>query len=92
MHATDPVAGPGIVDGLRERQYIDRIVRRMSYDGVAPGFPRLSRAAAALLAAPDGPRVAELNWMAGTPIPASHAAWRNRCKRSTKASPNYEKA
>lgn len=60
MHAADPVAGPQVADGLRERRTIDRITAGVSYEGIAPGFPRLARAAAALLAAPDGPRLAEL--------------------------------
>jgi uncharacterized protein (DUF1501 family) len=32
-----------------------------SYDGISPGFPRLACAAARLLAAADGPRLAELD-------------------------------
>jgi uncharacterized protein (DUF1501 family) len=60
MQGADPIAGAEVTDGLRERQYIDRIIRTVSYDGIAPGFPRLARAAAALLAEPDGPRLAEL--------------------------------
>nr|WP_294517320.1 DUF1501 domain-containing protein [uncultured Rhodopila sp.] len=61
MHADDPLTGAEIADGLKERRYIDRVLSGISYDGLSPGFPRLARAAARLLAAPDGPRLAELD-------------------------------
>lgn len=60
MHANDPQTGPEVADGLKERRYIDGVVAGTSYEGVSPGFPRLARAAARLLRAPDGPRLAEL--------------------------------
>jgi uncharacterized protein (DUF1501 family) len=60
MHANDPQTGDAIADGLRERHYIDKVLAGTSYEGITPGFPRLARAAAKLLAAPDGPRLAEL--------------------------------
>jgi uncharacterized protein (DUF1501 family) len=60
MHANDPLIGAELADGLRERHYIDRVLSSTSYDGISPGFPRLARAAARMLAAPDGPRLAEL--------------------------------
>src|ERR1700722_10867994 len=60
MHATDAETGAEVADGERERRYIDRVLSGTSYDGVGLGFPRLARAAARLLAAPDGPRLAEL--------------------------------
>jgi uncharacterized protein (DUF1501 family) len=60
MHATDAETGAEVADGVRERRYIDRVLSGTSYDGVGLGFPRLARAAARLLAAPDGPRLAEL--------------------------------
>jgi uncharacterized protein (DUF1501 family) len=60
MHANDKLTGADLADGLRERRYIDRVLAGTSYNGVANGFPRLARAAARLLAAPDGPRLAEL--------------------------------
>jgi uncharacterized protein (DUF1501 family) len=60
MHANDPQTGAEIADGLRERRYIDKVLAGTSYEGITPGFPRLARAAARLLVAPDGPRLAEL--------------------------------
>jgi uncharacterized protein (DUF1501 family) len=61
MHANDAQTGAELADGLRERRYIDTVLAGTSYDGISPGFPRLARAAARLLAAPDGPRLAELD-------------------------------
>jgi uncharacterized protein (DUF1501 family) len=61
MHANDAQTGAELADGLRERRYIDRVLAGTSYDGISGGFPRLARAAAKLLAAPDGPRMAELD-------------------------------
>ncbi|MFO1027503.1 MAG: DUF1501 domain-containing protein [Acetobacteraceae bacterium] len=60
MHAGDRLTGAEMADGLRERRYIDRVLAGTSYDGLRPGFTRLARAAGKLLAAPDGPRLAEL--------------------------------
>jgi uncharacterized protein (DUF1501 family) len=61
MHAHDPLTGAELADGLRERHYVDKVLAGTSYDGISTGFPRLARAAAKLLAAPDGPRLAELD-------------------------------
>ena len=61
MHANDAQTGAEIADGLRERHYIDKVLAGTSYDGISNGFPRLARAAAKMLAAPDGPRLAELD-------------------------------
>jgi uncharacterized protein (DUF1501 family) len=61
MHANDPQTGAEISNGLRERRYIDGILARTSYDGISDGFPRLAHAAARMLAAPGGPRLAELD-------------------------------
>jgi uncharacterized protein (DUF1501 family) len=61
MHAHDAQTGARLADGLRERRYIDKVLAGASYNGVSPGFPRLARAAAKLLAASDGPRMAELD-------------------------------
>jgi uncharacterized protein (DUF1501 family) len=60
-HAGDPVIGPELTGALRERAYVDKVMTGLSYDGVSGGFPRLARATARLLAAPDGPRLAELD-------------------------------
>jgi uncharacterized protein (DUF1501 family) len=61
MHANDALTGAELADGLQERHYIDKVLADTSYDGISGGFPRLARAAANLLAAPDGPRLAELD-------------------------------
>jgi uncharacterized protein (DUF1501 family) len=61
VHAADTVVGPELVDGLRERHYVDTVMAGLSYDGVSNGFPRAARATARLLAAPDGPKLAELD-------------------------------
>ncbi len=61
MHAGDAQTGAELADGLRERHYIDTVLAGTSYNGISGGFPRLARAAAKLLAAPDGPRLAELD-------------------------------
>jgi uncharacterized protein (DUF1501 family) len=61
MHADDPLTGPEVADGLRERHFIDNVLAGTLYDGLEPGFPRLARAVAKMLAAPDGPRLAELD-------------------------------
>ena len=61
MHADDPLTGAGMTDGLKVRRYLDKVLANTSYDGLSNGFPRLARAAAHMLAAPDGPRLAELD-------------------------------
>jgi uncharacterized protein (DUF1501 family) len=60
MHSSDPLTGADVADGLKERHYIDGVLTGISYDGISPGFPRLARAAARMLRAPEGPRLAEL--------------------------------
>ena len=60
MHATDRQTADEIADGLKERRYIDTILSGTGYQGLSPGFPRLARAAAGMLSAPGGPRLAEL--------------------------------
>jgi uncharacterized protein (DUF1501 family) len=61
MHANDPQTGAAVEDGLHGRHYIDQLLAGTSYDGIDGGFPRLARAAARMLSAPDGPRLAELD-------------------------------
>ena len=60
MHANEPT-GEVLAAGLRDRRYIDATMRGVSWDGIGHGFPRAARAAARLLVAPDGPRLAELD-------------------------------
>jgi len=59
MHAADPLIGPAITHGLRERGFSDAVLR----NGLPPEptpFAMLASAAGRLLAAADGPRVAAL--------------------------------
>lgn len=60
LHAADPVFGPAIAAGLRERGFTEAALA-----GVVPakrggGFPQLADAAGRLLAASNGPRIAAL--------------------------------
>ncbi len=62
LNHADPVLGPAIAEGLRSRGFAERV---MDEDGVSSlrernTFPALAAAAAELLAAPDGPRIAAL--------------------------------
>jgi len=61
LNAADPLLGPAIADGLRERHFdaevLDADGEREHEVGVS-GFARLATAAGKLLAAPDGPRIA----------------------------------
>ena len=61
LHAADPVTGPAIVQGLRERGFAAEVLA--DPDGSAPrggGFLTLATAAGRFLRAPDGPRIAAL--------------------------------
>lgn len=60
LHRADPVTGPAVAAGLRERGFSAGV---LAGEGRAPGryaFPALAEAAAKLLAAPGGPRLAAL--------------------------------
>ncbi len=62
LNRADPVLGPAIAEGLRSRGFAERV---MDEEGAASmrernTFPALAAAAAELLAAPDGPRIAAL--------------------------------
>jgi uncharacterized protein (DUF1501 family) len=63
LNGADPVTGPGIAEGLRERGFIARLG---SGDAGPPGrrdprgFPALAGTAGRMLAAADGPRIAAL--------------------------------
>jgi uncharacterized protein (DUF1501 family) len=60
MYGNHPKTSAEIADGLNDRRYIEAVLSGESYSGVSRGFPRLARAAARMLSAPDGPRLAEL--------------------------------
>ena len=57
LNHTDPVIGPAIEEGLRERGFASSVTGGVTQGG---GFPALARMAGQLLAAEGGPRVAAL--------------------------------
>ena len=61
LHRVDPVTGPAIAAGLRERGFSEVVLRTPEAAPVPAGaFVTLAGAAGRLLAAPDGPRIAAL--------------------------------
>ena len=60
MNAGDPVTGPAIREGLRDRGYSDGALAGAEKPKDAYAFPALAQMAGKLLAAADGPRVAAL--------------------------------
>jgi uncharacterized protein (DUF1501 family) len=60
MHESDPVTGPAIAEGLRDRGFSAGVLAGMDQPKDAYGFPALAAAAGKLLATPTGPRVAAL--------------------------------
>jgi uncharacterized protein (DUF1501 family) len=60
MHEADPVTGPAITEGLRDRGFYKDVLAGTEPPKNAYGFPVLAAAAGKLLAAPAGPRVAAL--------------------------------
>jgi uncharacterized protein (DUF1501 family) len=60
MHAADPVTGPAITEGLRDRGFSASVMAGTDQPKNAYGFPALATMAGKLLAAPAGPRVAAL--------------------------------
>jgi uncharacterized protein (DUF1501 family) len=81
LHQADPVTGPAIAAGLRDRGFAEQV---MAGDQPDPGnrgarfaFPALATAAGEMLAAADGPRIAALEiggW-------DTHTAQNNRLAR-----------
>jgi len=68
----DPVLGPAVEDGLRERGYADGMLPSAERNGPR-GFVALASAAGRLLAADDGPRVAAIE-LGGWDTHAAQAA------------------
>jgi uncharacterized protein (DUF1501 family) len=67
LHAGDRLTGPAILAGLRERGFSAQALAASGDDGTDPkapaarySFPALARDAGAMLAAPDGPRIAAM--------------------------------
>ena len=60
LNAGDPVIGPAITEGLRDRGYSTATLAGAEKQANAYAFPALAAMAARLLAAPTGPRVAAL--------------------------------
>ena len=74
MNQTDPVIGPAIVSGLKERGFSERTLMGHMEETNRYAFPALASAAGAMLRAPDGPRIAAMEiggW-------DTHAAQANR--------------
>jgi uncharacterized protein (DUF1501 family) len=61
MHDGDPVTGTQVSTALKSMRFVDRSTAGTNYSGLKFGFSRLARATAALLSAPDGPCLAELD-------------------------------
>ncbi len=60
LNAADPVTGPAISEGMRDRGYSGAVLAGADKPANAYAFPALAVMAARLMAAPDGPRVAAL--------------------------------
>ena len=60
MNAADPVTGPAIAEGLRDRGFSAGVLAGAEKPKDAYGFPALAEMAGKLLASPSGPRVAAL--------------------------------
>jgi len=62
LNRADPITGPAIEAGLRDRGFGDEVMGGVQQDAAKGryGFPALATAAGAMLKAPDGPRIAAL--------------------------------
>lgn len=60
LHRTDPVTGPAIAAGLRDRGFGDQVLGGAPKDNDRFAFPAMARTAGAMLAASDGPRIAAM--------------------------------
>ena len=74
LHRADPVTGPAIAAGLRDRGFGASVMGDGEKGGRKFAFPALASAAGAMLRAPNGPRVAALE-LGGWD---THAGQRNR--------------
>jgi len=60
LHQADPVTGPAIIEGLRERGFSESVLAGNAQAPKRNAFPALAGAAGKLLADPEGPRIAAL--------------------------------
>jgi uncharacterized protein (DUF1501 family) len=60
LNQSDPLTGPAITEGLRERGFSASVMSADQGEANRFAFPALARAAGELLRAPDGPRIAAL--------------------------------
>jgi uncharacterized protein (DUF1501 family) len=64
LNRADPITGPALAAGLRDRGFGDEVMGQTGPDAAKGGqrfaFPALATAAGAMLKAPDGPRIAAL--------------------------------
>jgi uncharacterized protein (DUF1501 family) len=60
MNQADPIIGPAIAAGLKERGFTDRALMDQTPERNRFAFPALATAAGTLLKAPDGPRIAAM--------------------------------
>ncbi len=74
LHHTDPVTGPAIAAGLRERGFAAGMNTGDTKDNARYAFPALAAEAGKMLARPDGPRIAAME-LGGWD---THAAQTNR--------------
>jgi uncharacterized protein (DUF1501 family) len=60
LNRDDPVTGPAIAEGLRDRGFGASVMDKDSLSGNRNAFPALAQAAGEMLRAADGPRIAAL--------------------------------
>ena len=60
MNQSDPIIGPAILAGLKERGFSDRTLMGQTPENNRNAFPAVASAAGVLMRAPDGPRIAAM--------------------------------
>jgi uncharacterized protein (DUF1501 family) len=60
LNRSDPILGPAVAEGLRARGFSDRVMTGEEEPQQKYAFRSLARSAGAMLATPDGPRIAAL--------------------------------
>jgi uncharacterized protein (DUF1501 family) len=60
LNHADPITGPAIAEGLRDRGFSSSVMDQTPPDGNRYAFPALARAAGEMLRADNGPRIAAL--------------------------------
>lgn len=61
LHQDDKLTGPALTEGMRDRGFGDRVMASEKQAAGRYAFPALAKAAGAMMAAPDGPRIAALD-------------------------------